>query len=76
MTFEDILYEKKDGVAKVIINRSEVMNAFRAQTVHEMIQAFQDAWDDAEIGVAVLTGAGAAPTYYGMLCAEVVPARN
>ena len=34
------------------------MNAFRAQTVHEMIQAFQDAWDDAEIGVAVLTGAG------------------
>jgi len=58
MGFEDILYEKKDGVAKVIINRPEVMNAFRAQTVHEMIQAFQDAWDDDEIGVAVLTGAG------------------
>jgi naphthoate synthase len=58
MTFEDILYEKKGGVAKIIINRPDVMNAFRAETVHEMIQAFQDAWDDDEIGVAVLTGAG------------------
>jgi 2-ketocyclohexanecarboxyl-CoA hydrolase len=58
MTFEDILYEKKDGVAKVTINRPEVMNAFRAETVHEMIEAFQDAWDDEAIGVAVLTGAG------------------
>lgn len=58
MAFQDILYEKKDGVAKVVINRPGVLNAFRAQTVHEMIQAFQDAWDDDEVGVAVVTGAG------------------
>jgi 2-ketocyclohexanecarboxyl-CoA hydrolase len=58
MAFEDILYVKENGVATVVINRPEVMNAFRAQTVREMIQAFQDAWDDDAIGVAVLTGAG------------------
>jgi 2-ketocyclohexanecarboxyl-CoA hydrolase len=58
MKFEDILYEKKDGIAKVTINRPDVMNAFRAQTVSELIMAFQDAWDDEAVGVAVLTGAG------------------
>jgi len=58
MDFEDILYEKKDGIAKVIINRPDVMNAFRAKTVSEMIQAFQDAWDDDAVGVVVLTGSG------------------
>ena len=58
MDFTDIIYEKKDGVAKIVINRPEVLNAFRAQTVREMIQAFQDAWDDDGIGVVVLTGAG------------------
>jgi len=58
MEFQDILYEKKDGIAQVAINRPDVMNAFRAQTVREMIAAFQDAWDDDDIGVAVLTGTG------------------
>ena len=58
MNFEDIIYEKKDGRAKIVINRPEVMNAFRAKTVREMIQAFQDAWDDDQVGVVVLTGAG------------------
>jgi 2-ketocyclohexanecarboxyl-CoA hydrolase len=58
MKFEDILYEKKDGIAKVTINRPDVMNAFRAQTVSELIKAFQDAWDDDAVGVVVLTGAG------------------
>ena len=58
MKFEDILYEKKGGIAKVIINRPEVMNAFRAQTVSELIQAFQDAWDEEAVGVVVLTAAG------------------
>ena len=58
MEFEDILYEKKDGIAKVIINRPDVMNAFRAKTVSEMIAGFQDAWDDDEVGVVVLTATG------------------
>ena len=56
--FTDILYEKRDGVAKVTINRPEVRNAFRPRTVDEMIQAFADAWHDDAIGVIVLTGAG------------------
>ncbi|MEK7878397.1 MAG: enoyl-CoA hydratase-related protein, partial [candidate division NC10 bacterium] len=58
MDFTDIIYEKKDGIAKVTINRPEVRNAFRSRTVHEMIQAFRDAWQDGSIGVVVLTGAG------------------
>ena len=56
--FTDILYEKNAGVATVTINRPEVLNAFRPRTVDEMIAAFQDAWDDDDVGVVVLTGAG------------------
>ncbi|HHY65675.1 MAG TPA: 1,4-dihydroxy-2-naphthoyl-CoA synthase [Alicyclobacillus sp.] len=58
MEFQDILYEKHQGVAKITINRPEVLNAFRDVTVREMIAAFEDAWDDQEVGVVVLTGAG------------------
>lgn len=58
MDYTDILYEKKDGIAKITINRPEVRNAFRSRTVHEMVQAFRDAWQDETIGVVVLTGAG------------------
>ncbi|MDI3328826.1 MAG: 1,4-dihydroxy-2-naphthoyl-CoA synthase [Alicyclobacillaceae bacterium] len=58
MTFTDILYEKKEGVATITINRPEVLNAFRDVTVRELIAAFEDAWDDNEVGVVVLTGAG------------------
>jgi naphthoate synthase len=57
--YEDILYEKsKEGIAKITINRPQVRNAFRPQTVTEMSRAFADARDDAEIGVVILTGAG------------------
>lgn len=56
--FEDILYEKKDGVARVTLNRPEVYNAYRAETLEEMREAFRDAsWDDS-VAVTVLTGAG------------------
>jgi naphthoate synthase len=58
MQFKDIFYNKKDGIAKVTINRPEVRNAFRPRTVDEMIAAFEDAWHDDTIGVVVLTGAG------------------
>ena len=54
----DILYDKRAGVATVTINRPDVLNAFRPRTVDELIAAFQDAWDDDEIAVIVLTGAG------------------
>ena len=58
MAFEDILYEKRDGIATITINRLKVLNAFRAQTVEEMIEAMRDAEDDRDIGVIVLAGAG------------------
>jgi naphthoate synthase len=56
--FEDILYEKAEGIAKITINRPEVRNAFRPQTVHELQRAFEDARSDADVGVVILTGAG------------------
>jgi len=58
MAYDDILYEARDGVAWITINRPEVRNAFRAQTVDELIAAFRAAWANPEVGVVVLTGAG------------------
>lgn len=57
-SFSDILYHKADGIAKITINRPEVRNAFRPLTVHEMATALEDARDDAQIGVIILTGQG------------------
>jgi naphthoate synthase/2-ketocyclohexanecarboxyl-CoA hydrolase len=56
--FEDIIYEKRHGVAKIIINRPHVRNALRPKTYEELYNAFRDAADDDEVGVIVLTGAG------------------
>jgi naphthoate synthase len=56
--FEDIRYEKLDGIAKITINRPEVRNAFRPQTLFEMDAAFRDANEDPHTGVVVLTGEG------------------
>ena len=58
--YNDIIYEKMDGVAKITINRPEVRNAFRPETVIEMYDAFADAKEDQEIGVVLLTGYGPA----------------
>ncbi len=58
MTYTDILYEKKDGIAWITINRPEVRNAFRTRTVHELTDAFMDARFDPAVGVVVLTGSG------------------
>jgi 2-ketocyclohexanecarboxyl-CoA hydrolase len=58
MSYQDVLYEARDGVAWITINRPEVRNAFRAETVDELITAFRAAWQDPDVGVAVLTGAG------------------
>ncbi len=62
--YTDIVYEKgeagndTEGIARITIDRPEVRNAFRPQTVTEMIRALGDARDDSSIGVVVLTGAG------------------
>jgi len=56
--FTDIFYHKAEGIAKITINRPEVRNAFRPQTVEQMIAALSDARNDQEIGVVILTGQG------------------
>jgi len=58
-TYEDILFTKtEDGIAKVTINRPEVRNAFRPQTVEELKDAFTICREDSSIGVVILTGQG------------------
>lgn len=56
--YEDIIYQKWQGIAKITINRPHKRNAFRPQTVFEMYDAFVDAREDSTIGVIFLTGAG------------------
>ena len=53
-SYEDILYHKTDGVAKVTINRPHKRNAFRPRTISEMYEAFLDAREDPKIGVVLL----------------------
>lgn len=57
-SYQDILYHKANGIAKITINRPQVRNAFRPLTVKEMIDALADARYDEQIGVIILTGAG------------------
>jgi naphthoate synthase len=59
--YEDITYRKGEGIARVAFNRPEVRNAFRPETIQEMIDAFRDAWDDTSIGVVLLSGEGPSP---------------
>lgn len=58
--FTDIRYETCDAgsIAKITINRPEVRNAFRPQTVHELLRAFNLAHEDPQVGVIILTGEG------------------
>jgi naphthoate synthase len=59
--YEDILYEiteDRPGIAKITINRPEVRNAFRPETVIELMDAFERAREDDGVGVVILTGAG------------------
>ena len=56
--FTDILYEKADGIAKITINRPEIRNAFRPQTLAELRDAFNRARDDLDVGSIIFTGAG------------------
>jgi naphthoate synthase len=56
--YEDIRYEKCDGIARLTIARPEVRNAFRPTTLFELSAAFRDAQEDPEVGVVILTGEG------------------
>lgn len=57
-TYSDILYETAEGIAKITINRPERRNAFRPETVSQLIDAFHRAHHDNAIGAIILTGAG------------------
>jgi naphthoate synthase len=56
--FDDLLYEKGEAIAKITINRPEVRNAFRPQTLRELRAAFELARDDLEVAAIIFTGAG------------------
>ncbi len=56
--FENLVYEKKGGIAYIIVNRPAVRNALNAQTVRELKAAFEQAKSDDEVRVAILTGSG------------------
>jgi naphthoate synthase len=56
--YTDIRYETAEGIAKITIDRPEVRNAFRPETVRELAHAFERARDDTEVGVIILTGEG------------------
>ncbi|MGD8780423.1 MAG: 1,4-dihydroxy-2-naphthoyl-CoA synthase [Ignavibacteria bacterium] len=58
--YKDIVYEKMNGIARIKINRPEKRNAFRPETVIEMHDAFNDAKEDTNVGVILLTGEGPA----------------
>ncbi len=56
--YEDVLYGRAEAIAKITINRPEVRNAFRPQTLAELRDAFRRARDDIEVGAVIFTGAG------------------
>lgn len=58
--YGDITYDKADGMARIAFNRPELRNAFRPETVFELLNAFADAREDTSIGVVLFTGNGPA----------------
>src|SRR6266404_5568471 len=58
MGYENIRYEKKDGIAYITFNRPKVLNALNRKTVEELQHALLDARDDRAVRVLILTGAG------------------
>ncbi|UCD01142.1 MAG: enoyl-CoA hydratase/isomerase family protein [Promethearchaeota archaeon] len=57
MDYKEIIFEKKERLARITINRPQRYNACNLQAVYELIDAFNQCWDN-EIGVVVFTGAG------------------
>jgi naphthoate synthase len=59
--YTDITFKKSNGVARIAINRPEVRNAFRPETLFELHEAFLNVREDADTGVVLLTGEGPSP---------------
>ncbi len=60
MPYQYLLYEKSNGIAKITINRPQVMNALSPDTLNELRTALYAAGYDTEVGVIILTGSGRA----------------
>src|SRR5499425_1379821 len=58
MAYENLVYEKRDGIGWITFNRPKVLNALNRKTVEELGDALTDARDDASVGVLILTGTG------------------
>ena len=58
MAYENLLYEKRDGIAFITFNRPKVLNALNRKTVEELRDALIDVRDDVSVRVLILTGAG------------------
>jgi naphthoate synthase len=58
--YTEITYEKTEGIARIAFNRPDVRNAFTPDTIREMTDAFMHVWEDADVGVILLTGNGPA----------------
>jgi enoyl-CoA hydratase/carnithine racemase len=57
-TLDNVLYEKKNAIAYITVNRPKVLNALNAGTIRDLRVAFEDARDDASVRGVILTGAG------------------
>ena len=60
MSYDDLLYEVEDSIATITLNRPQVMNALSPNLEAEMHRAFDEADEDRDVRVIILTGAGAA----------------
>ncbi len=58
MAYENLLYEKKEGIAYITFNRPKVLNALNRKTIEELQQVLLDAREDAAVRVLILTGSG------------------
>jgi len=58
MPYENLRYEKKEGIAFITFNRPKTLNALNRKTIEELQEVFLDARDDSEVRVLILTGAG------------------
>jgi len=76
MAYEQIIYEKADGIATITLNRPERMNAFTPQMLDEWYTALLDAHTDADVRVVILTGAGRAAALSRTAFARLVRLRR
>jgi enoyl-CoA hydratase len=73
VAYNTLLYEKKDGIGTVTINRPDSLNALNAEVFSELGRVFQEIEDDADVRVAILTGAGEKSFVAGSDITEMAP---